>query len=136
MKKNKPLAAWLAFRGGPLGLHRFYLHGFADPLGWLLPIPSILGWYGVQRVQQFGVDDHWSWVLIPLLGFTIAGCGLTAIIYSLMTPETWNARCNTEADSGTPAHRPRLLPICTLASSVQVGTHGLVGQVTCNFTPA
>ena len=37
--KNKTLAAWLAFVGGPLGLHRFYLHGPADLLGWLLPVP-------------------------------------------------------------------------------------------------
>ena len=79
--KNKTLAAWLAFLGGPLGLHRFYLHGLGDLPGWLLPIPTALGLYGVQRVQRYGVDDGWSWVLIPLLGFTIAGCALTAIIY-------------------------------------------------------
>ena len=50
--KNKTVAAWLAFLGGPLGLHRFYLHGLGDMLGWLLPIPTALGLYGVQRVQQ------------------------------------------------------------------------------------
>ena len=49
--KNKTLAAWLAFVGGPLGLHRFYLHGLTDMLGWLLPIPTALGLYGIQRVQ-------------------------------------------------------------------------------------
>ena len=31
--KNKTLAAWLAFLGGPLGLHRFYLHGLGDLAG-------------------------------------------------------------------------------------------------------
>jgi TM2 domain-containing membrane protein YozV len=41
--KNKTVAAWLAFLGGPLGLHRFYLHGLGDMLGWLLPIPTALG---------------------------------------------------------------------------------------------
>ena len=70
--KNKTVAAWLAFLGGPLGLHRFYLHGLGDLPGWLLPIPTALGLYGIERVQQFGLDDHWSWVLIPLAGFTIA----------------------------------------------------------------
>uniref|UniRef100_UPI0027397B06 NINE protein n=1 Tax=Klebsiella pneumoniae TaxID=573 RepID=UPI0027397B06 len=70
--KNKTVAAWLAFVGGPLGLHRFYLHGLGDWLGWLLPIPTALGVYGIQRVQAMGQDDHLSWVLIPLLGFTIA----------------------------------------------------------------
>ena len=77
--KNKTLASWLAFVGGPLGLHRFYLHGITDMLGWLLPIPTALGIYGIQRVQQLGQDDHTSWMLIPLLGFTIAGCALQAI---------------------------------------------------------
>ena len=40
--KNKTVAAGLAFVGGPLGLHRFYLHGMGDTLGWALPIPTAL----------------------------------------------------------------------------------------------
>ena len=54
--KNKTLATWLTFLGGPLGLHRFYLKGFGDLLGWMLPIPTALGLYGVERVQRFGQD--------------------------------------------------------------------------------
>lgn len=92
--KNKTLAAWLAFLGGPFGLHCFYLRGASSTLGWLLPIPTVLGLYGIERVQTYGLDDAWSWVLIPLLGFTISGCALTAIVYGLMTPEKWNARYN------------------------------------------
>ena len=64
--KSKTTAAWLAFVGGPLGLHRFYLHGFWDLPGWLLPVPTALGLYGIERVQQHGQDDHLSWLLIPL----------------------------------------------------------------------
>ena len=101
--KNKTLAAWLAFVGGPLGLHRFYLHGLTDMLGWLLPIPTALGLYGIQRVQQFGQDDQYSWFLIPLLGFTIAGCALRGILYGLQTPERWNARYNPTGDCGVAA---------------------------------
>ncbi len=86
MTKNKTIAAWLAFVGGPVGLHRFYLYGLRDALGWLLPIPTALGLYGMARVQQFGQDDAWSWLLIPLLGFTIAGCakslGATGLLWS------------------------------------------------------
>ncbi len=82
--KNKTLSAWLAFLGGPLGLHRFYLFGIWDTLGWLLPIPTALGIYGVQRVQEFGLDDVTSWLLIPLAGFCFAGCALNAIVYALM----------------------------------------------------
>ena len=70
--KSKTIAAWLTFFGGPLGLHRFYLFGLSDLIGWLLPIPTALGLYGVTRVQQFGLDDQLSWILIPLLGFVIA----------------------------------------------------------------
>jgi hypothetical protein len=42
-----------AISHGPIGLHRFYLFGFSDGLGWIWSIPSALGWYGVQRVQQY-----------------------------------------------------------------------------------
>lgn len=96
--KNKTLAAWLAFLGGPLGLHRFYLHGLGDLWGWLLPIPTALGLYGIERVQRFGQDDVLSWWLIPLLGFTIAGCCLTAIVYGLMAREKWNAKFGQPAE--------------------------------------
>ena len=41
--RSKTLAAWLAFVGGPLGLHRFYLYGLGDMGGWLLPIPTAMG---------------------------------------------------------------------------------------------
>jgi TM2 domain-containing membrane protein YozV len=63
--KNKTLATWLAFWTGPLGLHRFYLYGLTDLLAWLLPIPTALGFYGLERVQKFGQDDTLSWMLIP-----------------------------------------------------------------------
>ena len=95
--KNKTLATWLTFFGGPLGLHRFYLRGFGDVLGWLLPVPTALGLYGIERVQDFGQDDLMSWWLIPLLGFTLAGCALNAIVYGLMSQERWNARFNPQA---------------------------------------
>lgn len=95
--KNKTVAAWLAFLGGPFGLHCFYLRGMSSTLGWLLPIPTALGLYGVERVRMHGLDDGLSWILIPLLGFTISGCALTAIVYGLMTPEKWNARYNAGA---------------------------------------
>ena len=55
--KNKTLAAWLAFFGGPFGLHRFYLFGFGNRLAWLLPIPTLLGIYGVLRARSIGLED-------------------------------------------------------------------------------
>ena len=131
--KSKTLAAWLAFLGGPLGIHRFYLRGLGDTLGWLLPIPTALGLYGIQRVQQFGQDDQWSWVLIPLLGFTFAACALTAIVYGLMTPEKWNRKFNPQAPEATPAGRTRWLTIIAVVLSLLVGTTVLMSSIVFSF---
>jgi hypothetical protein len=131
--KNKTLAAWLAFLGGPLGLHRFYLYGMRDLLGWLLPIPSALGWYGVQRVRQFGVDDQLSWVLIPLLGFTFAACALTAIVYALKTPEQWNGRFNPGAALDARSGRTHWLTIGAIVCSLLVGATALMASIAFSF---
>ena len=131
--KNKTLATWLTFLGGPLGLHRFYLRGLGDILGWLLPIPSALGVYGIWRVQQFGVDDMGSWLLIPLLGFTFAGCALTAIVYGLMTPEKWNAKFNpTLAPDAAPGHT-NWFTIAAIVLSLLMGTTVLMSSIVFSF---
>jgi hypothetical protein len=131
--KNKTLAAWLAFVGGPLGLHRFYLRGLTDPLGWLLPVPTALGLYGIERVQQYGLDDPWSWVLIPLLGFTIAGCSLTAIIYGLATPEKWNGRFNRTAAADAAAGNTNWFTIFAIVLSLLIGTTVLMASIAFSF---
>lgn len=131
--KNKTLAAWLAFLGGPLGLHRFYLHGMGDLLGWALPIPTALGLYGIERVKRFGLDDGWSWVLIPFLGFTIAGCALTAIVYGLMTREKWNARFNPSLPGDAPPGGTSWLTIGAVALSLLVGTTVLMASIAFSF---
>jgi hypothetical protein len=131
--KNKTLAAWLAFLGGPLGLHRFYLRGFTDLLGWLLPIPTALGIYGIARVQHYGLDDPWSWVLIPMVGFTIAGCALCAIVYVLMTPQKWNARFNPSASPEAPAGATNWLTIGAVVLSLLVGTTVLMASIAFSF---
>lgn len=131
--KNKTFAVWLTFFGGPLGLHRFYLHGLGDLLGWALPIPTALGIYGIQRVGQLGQDDHLSWVLIPLLGFTIAGCALTAIVYGLMAPEKWNARFNPNADPEADAGRTNWLTVIGLATALMIGTAILMASIAFSF---
>lgn len=133
MKKNKTLAAWLTFLGGPLGLHRFYLRGLGDLLGWLLPLPTFLGLYGIERVQQLGQDDHLSWVLIPLLGFTIAGCALNAIVYGLMTPEKWNARFNPQAQPEDRAGGTSWFTIFAIATALMIGTGVLMASIAFSF---
>lgn len=131
--KSKTLATWLAFLGGPLGLHRFYLKGLGDVLGWLLPIPTALGLYGIERVQRYGQDDHLSWLLIPMLGFTIAACALTAIVYGLSSPEKWNARFNPSAEPEAPAGQTRWSTVFGLATSLLIGTGVLMASLVYSF---
>jgi hypothetical protein len=92
--KSKALATWAAFLGGAMGLHRFYLYGFGDLLGWLLPVPTMLGAWGLRRVTELGQDDQLAWLLIPILGFTVAATMLQAILYGLTPDEKWHARFN------------------------------------------
>jgi hypothetical protein len=131
--KNKTLAAWLAFLGGPLGLHRFYLYGLGDLIGWALPIPTALGIYGIQRVQRYGLDDQWSWALIPLLGFTIAGCALTAIVYGLMERDKWNARFNRTAPEDAAPGGTNWLTIGAVVLSLLFGTTILMASIAFSF---
>jgi len=133
--KNKTVAAWLAFLGGPLGLHCFYLRGLSSTLGWLLPIPTALGLYGIERARTFGLDDGLSWALIPLLGFTISGCALTAIVYGLMTPEKWNARYNAGLSSPpeSTAGRTNWLTIGAIVLALFVGSSVLMASLAFSF---
>jgi len=131
--KNKTVATWLAFVGGPLGLHRFYLWGISDRLGWLLTIPTLIGLYGVLRAREFGLDDQWSWVLIPLLGFTMAGCALNALVFGLMDVEKWNWRFNPDAPPDAVEGRTNWLTVGALATSLSIGTTVLIATIAFSF---
>ena len=131
--KSKTLAAWLAFLGGPLGLHRFYLHGFGDVVGWLLPIPTALGLYGIERAQQFGQDDVLSWLLVPLLGFTIAGCCLNAIVYGLVPKEKWNARFNPGGPPESERGGTHWGTIFAMALALAIGAGVLMASIAFSF---
>jgi hypothetical protein len=130
--KNKTLAAWLAFITGQLGVHRLYLFGLGDVWAWLHPIAAALGWWGVERVRLYGQDDHLAWVLIPLLGFTLAGTALTAIYYGLMPTEKWNALHN----AGTPATQAgntNWLTIGAVVFALLFGTISLMSSIVFSF---
>jgi hypothetical protein len=127
--KNKTAAVWLTFLLGPLGIHRRYLLDRFDLLGYLLPIPTLLGAYGVYRARSLGVDDVLSWVLMPLLGFTLAGCALNAIVYGLQSTETWNKRFNPNAPPESAAGSTHWLTVFGLAIALLIGTTALMASL-------
>ena len=127
--KNKTIATWAALIGGPVGLHRFYLFGMNDLVGWLLLIPTALGKWGFDRVAEHGVDDVLSWWLIPIFGFAYAACALNAIVYGLMTPERWNARFNPEAPVDSNEGRSNWLTVGAVAIALLVGTTVLMSSI-------
>ena len=92
--RSKTLATWIAVLGGVLGAHRFYLHGWRDPLAWLHWPPTLLGLAGVLRMRNIGLDDTAGSMLAPLLGLMIALAMLCAIVYGLTPDEKWQARWN------------------------------------------
>ncbi|ARU05374.1 hypothetical protein CCO03_12360 [Comamonas serinivorans] len=131
--KHKTVAAWLSFLGGPLGLHRFYLHGLGDWLGWLLPIPTALGLYGLERVATLGQDDRLSWVLIPLLGATVAATSLTAIVMGLSNTEAWNARHNPGQPADAAPGATSWLTIWCVVASLLIGATVLMATLAFSF---
>ena len=131
--KNKTLATWLSFLGGPLGLHRFYMFGLRDSWGWLLAVLSFMGLYGFERAETMGLDDPLSWFLLPILGLTIAASALNAIYWGLMSMENWNTQFNPEADPSAWAGRTNWLTVIALVLSMMLGTTALLSSLAYGF---
>jgi hypothetical protein len=123
--RSKTVATWLALVGGSFGLHRFYLYGWRDLPGWLLPWPTLLGLAGVQRMRAFGQDDHVAWVLIPVLGLSLSVAMLTAIVYGLTPDERWSQR----HAAGMPVQRTGWLPVLGVITALLVGATVFMGTV-------
>lgn len=132
-QRNKTVAAVLAAVGGTLGLHRFYLRGLGDWIGWLYPIPTALGWMGVERVATYGQDDQLAWLLVPLLGFSMAAACLSAIVYALSDREKWNRQYNAELDPQHPAGATNGLTITVLGCALLVGTIAFMSSIAFSF---
>ncbi|HYW57620.1 MAG TPA: TM2 domain-containing protein [Polaromonas sp.] len=132
-KKNKTLASWLALIGGQLGAHRFYLHGWRDLWAWLFPVAAALGWSGISRVRLYGQDDQLAWVLIPLLGFTVAATALTAIYYGLMAPEKWNAQHNPGTALDASAGKTNWVTMGAVVLALLFGTISLMSSIVFSF---
>ncbi|MFP8780580.1 NINE protein [Hydrogenophaga sp. RWCD_12] len=131
--KNKTLTVWLALLGGHMGLHRFYLRGLGDWIGWLHPIASALGWWGIERVRELGQDDPLSWVLIPFLGMSIAISCLAGIVYALAPRERWNGWFNPALDGEHAAGATNWFTIGALILSLLVGTIAFMSSLAFGF---
>lgn len=127
--RNKTVTVVLAVLGGTLGLHRFYLKGLGDWVGWLHPVPTALGWWGIERVLAYGQDDKLSWVLIPLLGFSMAMACLAGIVYALMYREKWNRQFNPDHPADAPAGGTSWITIGALIAALMVGTVSFMGSL-------
>lgn len=131
--KNKTLAVWLTMFLGPTGLHRVYLFGKFDGISSALLVPSVIGFYGVSRAQELGVNDQVSWLLIPFVGFTMAACALTAIVYGLMDVEQWNHRFNPGQPTDAAAGQSSWLTVLGLAVSLLLGATVLISSIAFSF---
>lgn len=123
--RSKTLATWIAVIGGSLGLHRFYLRGLRDPWGWLHAPPTLVGLYGVQRMNELGQDDKLAWALIPLFGLMVAGAMLAAIVYGLTPDEKWDARHNP----GSAVHPTGWGPVMGVIVALMLGAAALMATV-------
>lgn len=126
---NKTVATWLAVLGGSMGLHRFYLRGLGDWIGWLHPIGAGLGWWGVSRVQQFGQDDQLAWVLLPFLGTSVAAGCLAGIVYALSDRAKWNRWFNPQHDESSSAGATGWLTVIALILGLLLGTTAFMASL-------
>ncbi|MBI2733577.1 MAG: hypothetical protein HYX44_09845 [Aquabacterium sp.] len=127
--KSKTLATWAALLGGPVGAHRFYLHGLKDWLGWLHALPTLVGAWGIQRVQALGQDDQLSWLLIPVLGFMVAYTMLQAILYGLTPDEKWHARYNPALAASPDAPASGWATVIGVGLALMVGATVLMSTI-------
>ena len=85
------------------------------------------------RARTLGLDDVWSWVLIPFGGFALAASALVAIRYGLTDAASWNARFNPQADPQDAAGQTHGLTVLGLGASLMFGTTVLMATIAFSF---
>ena len=79
------------------------------------------------------MDDPLSWLLLPLLGITIAGGALNAIYWGLMSAANWNNHYNPAADAETKGGNTNWLTVGALVLSMMVGATALISSLAYGF---
>ena len=131
--KHKSLVCWLGVIVGPLGIARFYMYGWRDSIGWSLSLMTLLGVYGFERAQSFGLDDPLSWWLAPLLGMSIAISAMHTLYWGLLSQTDWNQRYNPDADLESSSGRTNWLTVGALVLSMMVGATALISSLAYGF---
>ena len=109
------------------------MFGRRDSVGWALLLMSLLGIYGFERAQSFGLDDPLSWWLVPLLGLSIAISALHTLYWGLMPTERWNSLYNPNASSDALSGKTHWLTVMALVLSLMVGTTALLSSLAYGF---
>lgn len=127
--RSKTAVVWLAILAGSFGLHRFYLRGLRDPVGWLLPLPTLAGLLGLRRLELLGQDDRLAWWLAPWLGLSLSAAMLAAIIYALTPDERWDS----ERNPGHPPRTTRWGPVLGAVLALALGATALISAIAFTF---
>lgn len=123
--KNKTIAALLAFVGGGIGLHRFYLRGTRDKLAWLhvMSVPASL------LICFFSPNVHPFFTAIPLMLSVLIGF-IACLVIGTTSDEQWDARHNAHSsqrsDTGWPV---AVILIVTLG----IGASALIAFIARTF---
>jgi len=122
---NKTLTTFLAAVFGGLGLHRFYLNGRRDPIGWLhlasLPVSAAMIFLLSTTPALFA---GLLFILSVLSGF------LEALVIGLTADEKWDAQYNS--DSGKQSESHWILALI-LVLTLGVGATALIALLARSF---
>jgi len=128
--KSKTLTALLAFLAGWLGLHRFYLYGKKDYLGWLHLLGGLLGLAGLMLLTASQLDSLLGWILALPGDISLLAGFLGAIVYGLRPDDKWNAQFNA---GRTKQSRSGWTVVLIVILSLFIGASVLMGGLALCF---
>ncbi len=123
--KNKALTTLLTLLTGGLGLHRFYLYGTKDRIGWLhaASLPATL------LLTQVAPGHNWFYSILPLLVSYIAGF-IETLVIGLTPDDKWDALHNAGSGKQSESTWPLAL---LLVLTLMVGAVTLIATMSRLF---